>query len=107
MKFTSKYLNSLKTLHSLKTLPHPNTLLENKSAIFQNLLYSKVATYKDDLVWHLIISKYTFLLQAPAIGCQWFSTTPFDDLVYSMQIALSRTFCIYEEVSYKVHPFVV
>ncbi|XP_058724437.1 probable UDP-3-O-acyl-N-acetylglucosamine deacetylase 1, mitochondrial [Vicia villosa] len=36
--------------------------------------------------------------QAPAIGCQWFSTTPLDDLVYSMQIALSRTFCIYEEV---------
>ncbi|KEH40620.1 UDP-3-O-[3-hydroxymyristoyl] N-acetylglucosamine deacetylase [Medicago truncatula] len=35
--------------------------------------------------------------QASAIGCQWFSTTPFDDLVYSMQIALSRTFCIYEE----------
>jgi len=27
MEFTSKYLNSLKTLHSLKTLPHPNTLL--------------------------------------------------------------------------------
>ena len=26
MEFTSKYLNSLKTLHSLKTLPHPNTL---------------------------------------------------------------------------------
>ncbi|XP_061369035.1 probable UDP-3-O-acyl-N-acetylglucosamine deacetylase 1, mitochondrial [Gastrolobium bilobum] len=36
--------------------------------------------------------------QAPAIGCQWFSTTPLDYLVYSMQIALSRTFCIYEEV---------
>ncbi|KAL5070979.1 hypothetical protein RYX36_021866 [Vicia faba] len=36
--------------------------------------------------------------QAPAIGCQWFSTTPLDDLVYSMQIAFSRTFCIYEEV---------
>ncbi|KAI5394566.1 probable UDP-3-O-acyl-N-acetylglucosamine deacetylase 1, mitochondrial isoform X2 [Lathyrus oleraceus] len=36
--------------------------------------------------------------QAPAIGCQWFSTPPLDDLVYSMQIASSRTFCIYEEV---------
>ncbi|TKY69235.1 UDP-3-O-of 3-hydroxymyristoyl N-acetylglucosamine deacetylase 5 [Spatholobus suberectus] len=36
--------------------------------------------------------------QAPAIGCQWFSTSPLDNLVYSMQIALSRTFCIYEEV---------
>ncbi|KAK7310123.1 hypothetical protein RJT34_07416 [Clitoria ternatea] len=36
--------------------------------------------------------------QAPAIGSQWFSTTPLDSLVYSAQIALSRTFCIYEEV---------
>ncbi|KAG5062521.1 hypothetical protein JHK85_003704 [Glycine max] len=36
--------------------------------------------------------------QAPVIGCQWFSTPPLDNLVYSMQIALSRTFCIYEEV---------
>ncbi|KAK7308667.1 hypothetical protein VNO77_42287 [Canavalia gladiata] len=36
--------------------------------------------------------------QAPAIGCQWFSTAPLDNLVYSTQIALSRTFCIYEEV---------
>ncbi|XP_027361282.1 probable UDP-3-O-acyl-N-acetylglucosamine deacetylase 2, mitochondrial isoform X2 [Abrus precatorius] len=36
--------------------------------------------------------------QAPAIGCQWFSTAPLDNLAYSMQIALSRTFCIYEEV---------
>ncbi|KAF1863316.1 hypothetical protein Lal_00031316 [Lupinus albus] len=36
--------------------------------------------------------------QAPAIGCQWFSTNPLDNLVYSMQIALSRTFCIYEEM---------
>ncbi|CAL0314903.1 unnamed protein product [Lupinus luteus] len=35
--------------------------------------------------------------QAPAIGSQWFSTNPLDNLVYSMQIALSRTFCIYEE----------
>ncbi|GAU20377.1 hypothetical protein TSUD_11950, partial [Trifolium subterraneum] len=35
---------------------------------------------------------------APAIGSQWFSTTPLDDLVYSKQIAMSRTFCIYEEV---------
>ncbi|XP_020206606.1 probable UDP-3-O-acyl-N-acetylglucosamine deacetylase 2, mitochondrial isoform X1 [Cajanus cajan] len=36
--------------------------------------------------------------QAPVIGCQWFSTPPLDNLVYSMHIALSRTFCIYEEV---------
>ncbi|QCD89569.1 probable UDP-3-O-acyl-N-acetylglucosamine deacetylase 2, mitochondrial isoform X1 [Vigna unguiculata] len=36
--------------------------------------------------------------QAPAIGCQWFSTSPLDNLVYSTQIALSRTFCIYEEI---------
>ncbi|KAK2453491.1 UDP-3-O-acyl N-acetylglycosamine deacetylase family protein [Trifolium repens] len=36
--------------------------------------------------------------RAPPIGCQWFSTTPLDDLVYSKQIAMSRTFCIYEEV---------
>ncbi|RHN75092.1 hypothetical protein MtrunA17_Chr2g0317391 [Medicago truncatula] len=28
MEFTPKYLNSLKTIHSLKTFPHPNTLLE-------------------------------------------------------------------------------
>ncbi|CAJ1932658.1 unnamed protein product [Sphenostylis stenocarpa] len=38
--------------------------------------------------------------QAPAIGCQWFSTYPLDNLVYSMQIALSRTFCIYEEIEH-------
>ncbi|XP_027189005.1 probable UDP-3-O-acyl-N-acetylglucosamine deacetylase 1, mitochondrial isoform X2 [Cicer arietinum] len=36
--------------------------------------------------------------QAPAIGLKWFPTTPLDDLVYSTQIAPSRTFCIYEEV---------
>ncbi|KAF7827580.1 putative UDP-3-O-acyl-N-acetylglucosamine deacetylase 2, mitochondrial isoform X1 [Senna tora] len=36
--------------------------------------------------------------QAPAIGCQWFSTIPLDNLVYCKQIALSRTFCIYEEI---------
>ncbi|KAL9324901.1 hypothetical protein ACSQ67_005546 [Phaseolus vulgaris] len=36
--------------------------------------------------------------QAPDIGCQWFSTSPLDNLVYSMQIALSRTFCIHEEI---------
>ncbi|KAK7407685.1 hypothetical protein VNO78_09698 [Psophocarpus tetragonolobus] len=36
--------------------------------------------------------------QAPVIGCQWFSTPPLDNLVYSKEIALSRTFCIYEEV---------
>ncbi|XP_054825471.1 probable UDP-3-O-acyl-N-acetylglucosamine deacetylase 1, mitochondrial [Prosopis cineraria] len=35
--------------------------------------------------------------QARAIGCQWFST-PLDSLLYSKQIALSRTFCIYEEI---------
>nr|KYP35016.1 UDP-3-O-[3-hydroxymyristoyl] N-acetylglucosamine deacetylase [Cajanus cajan] len=44
--------------------------------------------------------------QAPVIGCQWFSTPPLDNLVYSMHIALSRTFCIYEEVSSNVPPFV-
>ncbi|KAL2347768.1 hypothetical protein Fmac_001768 [Flemingia macrophylla] len=36
--------------------------------------------------------------QAPVIGCQWFSTPPLDNLVYSTQIALSRTFCIYEQI---------
>ena len=30
MEFTSKYLNSVKTLHSLKTFHHPNTLLDNE-----------------------------------------------------------------------------
>jgi len=33
MEFTSKYLNSLKTLHYLKTFPHPNTLQGNKCEI--------------------------------------------------------------------------
>ncbi|KAK9276183.1 hypothetical protein L1049_005714 [Liquidambar formosana] len=36
--------------------------------------------------------------QVPAIGCQWFSSTPLDDFFYAKQIASSRTFCIYEEV---------
>ncbi|KAL6994665.1 UDP-3-O-acyl-N-acetylglucosamine deacetylase, partial [Sarracenia purpurea var. burkii] len=35
--------------------------------------------------------------QAPAIGCQWFSSTPMDSTFYSKQISPSRTFCIYEE----------
>ncbi|KAK4264055.1 hypothetical protein QN277_029395 [Acacia crassicarpa] len=35
--------------------------------------------------------------QASSIGCQWFST-PVDNLLYSKQIAFSRTFCIYEEI---------
>lgn len=35
--------------------------------------------------------------QAPAIGCQWFSCF-MDDIMYSKEIASSRTFCIYEEV---------
>lgn len=33
-----------------------------------------------------------------AIGCQWFSSTSFNDSFYAKQIAPSRTFCIYEEV---------
>jgi len=53
------------------------------------------------------MDEHTFLLQAPVIGCQWFSTSPLDNLVYSMQIALSRTFCIYEEVSSAVLPFII
>ncbi|KAM5575299.1 putative UDP-3-O-acyl-N-acetylglucosamine deacetylase 1, mitochondrial [Rosa sericea] len=36
--------------------------------------------------------------QVPAIGSQWFSVTLLDKSLYSKQIALSRTFCIYEEV---------
>ncbi|KAJ0038777.1 hypothetical protein Pint_22399 [Pistacia integerrima] len=36
--------------------------------------------------------------RVPAIGCQWFSSAPLDDSFYAMQIASSRTFCIYEEV---------
>ncbi|KAH9746144.1 hypothetical protein KPL70_004323 [Citrus sinensis] len=36
--------------------------------------------------------------QVPAIGCQWFSTTPLEGTCYAMHIASSRTFCIYEEV---------
>ncbi|KAB2620072.1 UDP-3-O-[3-hydroxymyristoyl] N-acetylglucosamine deacetylase 2 [Pyrus ussuriensis x Pyrus communis] len=36
--------------------------------------------------------------QVDAIGCQWFSVTSLDNSFYSKQIALSRTFCIYEEV---------
>lgn len=36
--------------------------------------------------------------QVHAIGCQWFSSTPLENSFYSKQIALSRTFCVYEEV---------
>ncbi|KAJ7954327.1 UDP-3-O-acyl N-acetylglucosamine deacetylase [Quillaja saponaria] len=36
--------------------------------------------------------------QVHAIGSQWFSSSPLDNLFYSEQIASSRTFCIYEEV---------
>ncbi|KAL1315115.1 hypothetical protein HN51_041896 [Arachis hypogaea] len=36
--------------------------------------------------------------QAPAIGSQWFSTPSVDNLFYTRQIALARTFCIYEEI---------
>lgn len=36
--------------------------------------------------------------QVQAIGRQWFSVTSLDNSFYSKQIALSRTFCIYEEV---------
>ncbi|KAI5353358.1 hypothetical protein L3X38_006251 [Prunus dulcis] len=36
--------------------------------------------------------------QVQAIGCQWFSVTSLDNSFYSKHIALSRTFCIYEEV---------
>lgn len=38
------------------------------------------------------------LLQAPAIGCQWFSCSFSDNCDYVEQIASSRTFCIYEQV---------
>lgn len=38
--------------------------------------------------------------QAPAIGCQWFSSTLFDESFYFEQIASSRTFCLYEEVEH-------
>ncbi|KAJ4710079.1 UDP-3-O-acyl N-acetylglucosamine deacetylase [Melia azedarach] len=37
--------------------------------------------------------------QVPAIGCQWFSAH-LEDSCYSMNIASSRTFCIYEEVEF-------
>ncbi|KAL6192589.1 PREDICTED: probable UDP-3-O-[3-hydroxymyristoyl] N-acetylglucosamine deacetylase 2 [Fragaria vesca subsp. vesca] len=36
--------------------------------------------------------------QVPAIGRQWFSVSSLDKSLYSEQIALSRTFCTYEEV---------
>ncbi|XP_042007203.1 probable UDP-3-O-acyl-N-acetylglucosamine deacetylase 1, mitochondrial isoform X3 [Salvia splendens] len=35
--------------------------------------------------------------QAPAIGCQWFSSSMLDESIYSNSIGPSRTFCIYEE----------
>lgn len=38
-------------------------------------------------------------MQVPDIGRQWFSVTSLDKSLYSEQIALSRTFCTYEEVS--------
>ncbi|XP_057777596.1 probable UDP-3-O-acyl-N-acetylglucosamine deacetylase 1, mitochondrial isoform X4 [Salvia miltiorrhiza] len=38
--------------------------------------------------------------QAPAIGCQWFSSSLLDESIYSNSIAPSRTFCIYEEVEH-------
>ncbi|XAR72193.1 UDP-3-O-acyl-N-acetylglucosamine deacetylase [Bertholletia excelsa] len=41
--------------------------------------------------------------QAPAIGCQWFSSTSMDNTSYANQIAPSRTFCIYEEVEQMRH----
>lgn len=40
-------------------------------------------------------------MQVQAIGRQWFSVTSLDNSFYSEQIALSRTFCIYEEVGTK------
>ncbi|KAF5750110.1 UDP-3-O-acyl N-acetylglycosamine deacetylase family protein [Tripterygium wilfordii] len=36
--------------------------------------------------------------QVPAIGCQWFSSAPFNGSFYAKQIASARTFCLYEEV---------
>ncbi|KAM7255048.1 hypothetical protein ACFE04_020289 [Oxalis oulophora] len=38
--------------------------------------------------------------QTPAIGCQWFSSTPLIDSFYDINIASSRTFCIYEEIEH-------
>ncbi|KAL1556523.1 UDP-3-O-acyl-N-acetylglucosamine deacetylase [Salvia divinorum] len=38
--------------------------------------------------------------QAPAIGCQWFSSSMFNESIYSSSIGPSRTFCIYEEVEH-------
>ncbi|XP_047976650.1 probable UDP-3-O-acyl-N-acetylglucosamine deacetylase 1, mitochondrial [Salvia hispanica] len=38
--------------------------------------------------------------QAPAIGCQWFSSSMLDESTYSSSIGPSRTFCIYEEVEH-------
>ncbi|KAG7598349.1 Ribosomal protein S5 domain 2-type fold [Arabidopsis suecica] len=36
--------------------------------------------------------------QVPAIGCQWFSWRPLHESSFAMDIAPSRTFCVYEEV---------
>jgi UDP-3-O-[3-hydroxymyristoyl] N-acetylglucosamine deacetylase len=38
--------------------------------------------------------------EAPAIGCQWFSSALLNDSFYDKNIASSRTFCIYEEVEH-------
>lgn len=46
-------------------------------------------------------------LQVPVIGCQWFSSTLLNDSFYAKQIAPSRTFCIYEEVSFKTSPSII
>lgn len=48
---------------------------------------------KFGIVWHF--------LQVQDIGFQWFQVSSLDSSFYSKQIALSRTFCIYEEVSTK------
>ncbi|XP_009626299.1 putative UDP-3-O-acyl-N-acetylglucosamine deacetylase 1, mitochondrial [Nicotiana tabacum] len=37
-------------------------------------------------------------LQAPEIGCQWFSSTCPDKDFFSKELASARTFCIYEQV---------
>ncbi|XP_057777594.1 probable UDP-3-O-acyl-N-acetylglucosamine deacetylase 1, mitochondrial isoform X2 [Salvia miltiorrhiza] len=69
-------------------LSEPVHVLKNDSFIAA-IPYSKVCiTYGIDYP------------QAPAIGCQWFSSSLLDESIYSNSIAPSRTFCIYEEVEH-------